>query len=435
MTTRNERKDSSMNTKCGYEHQWLTKLSKRGVRGAVALLLLLPVAAWAGGVVTNCTEADLRAAMDGGGVVTFACDGTIGLANTISNSLDTVLDASGHRVAIAGNRVRVFYVNGNVRFTVVNLTISGGLSGGGSAILNNGGTVNLTGVAFSGNAATIFVANDPLGGGGRRGAIFNPSGTVAASKCSFVGNSAWTPGAWTGLGYPWGGAIYNLGQLDLQSCVFVDNHASGGSATVPGPGSSSGDSAYGGAIYNSGTATLDLCTFTGNSATGGSGGGSVAVHIPGGWGGEAAGGAVDGGGTLMVNRSTFCGNTATGGTGGPGGGADPNGSTLNGFAGGGGGNAYGGAIRGGGLITCSTLVSNVAIGGNGGNGGGGGIDTHSDFGGNGAPGGNGGSGFGGLAGVAVNCTIVFNTGSGGAGGAGGGGAWAIVQGGSGVTGG
>src|ERR1035441_9158796 len=77
ITARNERKESVMNTKCGYEHQWLTKLSKCGVGGAVALLLLLPVAAWAGGVVTNCTEADLRAAMAGGGVGTFACDGTI----------------------------------------------------------------------------------------------------------------------------------------------------------------------------------------------------------------------------------------------------------------------------------------------------------------------------------------------------------------------
>ena len=41
-----------------------------------AAILLIPWVCWAGGVVTNCTEADLRAAMAGGGVVTFACDGT-----------------------------------------------------------------------------------------------------------------------------------------------------------------------------------------------------------------------------------------------------------------------------------------------------------------------------------------------------------------------
>src|ERR1017187_3593625 len=163
MTPPNEREESSMNTKCRCGHQWLTKLSKRGVRGAVALLLLLPVAAWAGGVVTNCTEAALRAAMAGGGAVAFACDGTITLAGTITNNVDLTLDGSGHQVTISGGgAVRVFYVNPNVTFTVVNLTIADGTSRGGSAILNVGGNVNLTGVTFSGNTSTIFVSNDYL---------------------------------------------------------------------------------------------------------------------------------------------------------------------------------------------------------------------------------------------------------------------------------
>src|ERR1035441_1582501 len=130
MRTRNEREESSMNTKCRCGHQWLTKLSKRGVRGAVALLLLLPVTAWADGVVTNCTEAALRAAMAGGEVVTFACDGTIFLANTITNvASGTQLDGSGRQVTITGgNGVRMFYINTNVNFTVVNLTIAGASS-------------------------------------------------------------------------------------------------------------------------------------------------------------------------------------------------------------------------------------------------------------------------------------------------------------------
>ena len=88
--------------------------------------------------------------MAGGGTVTFACDGTITLASTITNVNDTMLDGSGHQVTISGNgAVRVFYVNTNVNFTVVNLTIADGTSVGGSAILNLGGTVNLTGVALS----------------------------------------------------------------------------------------------------------------------------------------------------------------------------------------------------------------------------------------------------------------------------------------------
>src|SRR6516225_10196985 len=52
-------------------------------RDLISLLLLLPSLACAGGVVTNCTDAALRAAISGGGTVTFACDGTITLTNTI----------------------------------------------------------------------------------------------------------------------------------------------------------------------------------------------------------------------------------------------------------------------------------------------------------------------------------------------------------------
>ena len=74
-----------MNIEGEYENRSLIKLHKNGLRGALALLLLPPVAAWAGGVVTDCTEAELRGAMAGGGAVTFACDGTILLANTITN--------------------------------------------------------------------------------------------------------------------------------------------------------------------------------------------------------------------------------------------------------------------------------------------------------------------------------------------------------------
>ena len=103
------------------------KFSRLWVGGAAALLLLLPVAAWAEGVVTNCTEAALRAAMAGGGTVTFACDGTISLANTITNVSDTSARWRGHQVTISGNKaVRVFYVNTNVSFTAVNLTIADG---------------------------------------------------------------------------------------------------------------------------------------------------------------------------------------------------------------------------------------------------------------------------------------------------------------------
>ena len=64
----------------------LQEYFKQLMTAAAALLLVLPLGVQAGGVVTNCTEAALRAAMTGGGTVTFACDGTITLASTITNT-------------------------------------------------------------------------------------------------------------------------------------------------------------------------------------------------------------------------------------------------------------------------------------------------------------------------------------------------------------
>ncbi len=121
------------------------------VTSAPALLQVFP----RGIVVTN-SEMSLRAAMAPGGTVTFACDGTITLASTLNIVNDTTLDGSGRQVTISGNSaVRVFSIDTNVHFTVVNLTIADGTSLGGSAILNLGGTVNLTGVTFRSNTATF----------------------------------------------------------------------------------------------------------------------------------------------------------------------------------------------------------------------------------------------------------------------------------------
>jgi hypothetical protein len=62
-----------------------------------ALCLLMQESGWAAGVVTSCSEASLRTAMAGGGTVTFACDGTITLGSTITISVNTILDGTGHQ--------------------------------------------------------------------------------------------------------------------------------------------------------------------------------------------------------------------------------------------------------------------------------------------------------------------------------------------------
>ena len=368
------------------------------------------------GLVLTNSEIALREAMTGGGTVTFACDGTITLASTITNVSDTVLDGSGHQVTISGNRaVRVFSVTTNVHFSVVNLTIADGTSLGGSAILNLGGIVNLNGVAICSNTAASIVPNDALTPAASGGAIFNRGGIINATNCSFTANSAQLSSSLNYYAPPvYGGAIYNeAGQLNLRACVFVSNHAFGAAAS---PGNTyPGAPSQGGAIYNSGTATLDLCTLAGNSANGGGGGRQFNTGLS---GQEGSGGAIFNQGTLTVDRTTLCGNTTTGGGGGAGG------TDMQGHGYGG---AFGGEAKGGGIchlgslcITRSTLVSNVVAGGWAGPGGPSATGSSSD----GGAGGYGGSGFGGAllnAGQAslVNCTVAFNTGQGGGGGAGG----------------
>ena len=219
MPERTERKESLTNTKGGFESRSLAKLNERARKGLLALLLLLPVGAGAGGVVTNCTEAALRAAMAGGRTVTFACDGTITLASTIAISLDTVLDASGRQVTISG-WLQMFYVSTNVNFTLINLTLAGGhCDTTGAAIYNHGGTVNLINVALAGNTAEGTM-------GVQGGAIRNELGTLNLQNCSFTGNSVMGEMA---VGYEpspaLGGAIYNNGTMRASACTFSNSLA------------------------------------------------------------------------------------------------------------------------------------------------------------------------------------------------------------------
>src|SRR5207247_8455736 len=89
----------------------------------LGFMLLLRIQA--AGTVTNCNETNLDAALTNGGMVTFACDGTITITATKIISVDTILDATGHTVAISGNNaVRLFTVSNAVNFSVYNLTLA-----------------------------------------------------------------------------------------------------------------------------------------------------------------------------------------------------------------------------------------------------------------------------------------------------------------------
>src|SRR5207249_3974537 len=153
----------------------MTLLSKQFFR-RVGLPLLLAMALvpsrapGADGLVTECTEEALRAAitdaLEGDGVVEFACDGTITLTNTVAltnedsdTPISLTLDATGRGVTIssltdtnATSAVRLFSVDTNIGLTLINLTLANGRSTNGGAIYNLGANTNVN-CTFSNNIA------------------------------------------------------------------------------------------------------------------------------------------------------------------------------------------------------------------------------------------------------------------------------------------
>ena len=389
-----------MNTRISVGNR-LQEHHRRLLTAGAALLLVLPWGARAGGVVTTCTEAALRAAMAGGGTVTFACDGTITLGRTITNVVDTLLDGSGHDVAISGGgSVQVFWVSTNVSFTIHNLAIVNGLStnGGGGGVFNAGGTLNATNCAFVGNSASgppVFAGSPSFGG-----AIYN-AGALHASGCSFLQNSVtggtgvygFGGGTWSspgpgGSGGPGsGGAIYNAGTMAVERSLFANNTVAGGTGGHGGDGvwiymwtgipqtgghGGNGGDGNGGALFNGGTAALVNCTFAGNSGMGGAGGrggnGGAIIEsgrmtsFPGGDGGNGGSGfgaLCDATGLLCLTNCTVAVNTAVASSGGAGG---SSGGGMGGSSGTNGG-AWGG-VKSSGSAFINTLLAANSPGGN-----------------------------------------------------------------------
>ena len=289
--------------------------------------IILTILPGRGAVVSTCDEASLRAAMFQGGTVTFACDGTIVLSNTIAVGSDVALDGTGRNVTISGNNaVRLFEVLPIVHFSLTNLTFVNGRAETGAAIYSVNGNILAFSCVFSNNAARgtngapSAVGNE--GGPARGGAIACELGQIRLVNCQFGGNvavgGAAASGQFTGRagGPASGGAIYNNGgALLIEDGTFFQNSAEGGPGSIgmmfaPGPG---GAAAGGGIFSAGGSLTLRRGTLDLNTVRGGPGAGGLS----GGVGGLASGGAV----ALQDSRAdasncVFTRNTANGGLGG-----------------------------------------------------------------------------------------------------------------------
>jgi hypothetical protein len=124
-----------------------------------------------------------------------------------------------------------------------------------------------------------------------------------------------------------GGAVYNLGALNLQN-VTVQNNTAQGFDGIDGSWAPSGGDAAGGGVYSAGELTMTACTIQNNAAIGGHGGAGASTSggapgegyvVPNGAGGNGFGGGLYvAGGTVTLHTTSISGNNATGGAGGQG---------------------------------------------------------------------------------------------------------------------
>ena len=220
--------------------------------------------------------ADLRQAINNSGD-TLVLDGdyvyvrgdpTSGI--TISKNI--TIDGQGHNID-GGNSASIFNIPAECTVVLKNIFFINGKQTTGGSIFNMG-ELEIIDCYFYNNTA-----NKPtFSSGGLGGAIYNDEGAdLTILGGGFVENTADRRG----------GAIYNLGEMDLTLVEFSNNQANGGLAA----------SAYGGAIYNVGLATIDESSFTSNTASGG------ITHV-------GHGGAIYNDGSLSVDNSSFTSNSA-----------------------------------------------------------------------------------------------------------------------------
>jgi len=361
-------------------------------------------------VISNYNSLD-KAVIQGGTNITFSSNVVVTLSgdrDVLQVTNKVVLNAStfngtSNTAAITrgSGSGPMFYIHSGASLTLVNLTLSGGLSTNGGAIYNDaGGTLIISNCVFTGNTATNFAGAD-----GTPGAI--------------QGNNNGGSGA-NGLSAS-GGAVFSRGTLEVFYSDFNNNTVAAGNGGNGGNGvqdggffggnagsGGSGGSAQGGAIVCAGPANILCATdFTGNHCAAGSGGSSGTPAAgafsgnpgSGGIGGSSAGGAVLASGPVLITNCLFTGNTVAGGD-------------TSRF------DQAGGSAAGGGLYLASStnLILNTTFYFNSCQGGAGGGNSSLVF----QPAGNGGAAVGGgLASAAAltiltNCTLATNILTGGA---------------------
>jgi CSLREA domain-containing protein len=227
----------------------------------------------------------------------------------------------------AFTQTRVFFVSGSGATTLTGLTIADGRLDNFNAGDSDGGgiynqsTLTLVDCTVDFNRAvggSAFMAGQN-GGSGRGGGIFN-AGALTLTRCTLKNNGATggfgasnppppltlTTGG-TG-GDARGAGVYNdaAASLVISNCTFAGNSASaagGGSGSFGG----NGGNGLGGAIFNLGTLDVSGSTFSGNTGDGGPGGAGTS-SFNNGAPGSGTGGIVRGAGSAVLRNSIVAGN-------------------------------------------------------------------------------------------------------------------------------
>jgi hypothetical protein len=177
---------------------------------------------------------------------------------TLSNNL-TIDGPGADLLTISGNENgRIFELSGSAQVTLADLTLTGGMSSQGGAILIGGNAaLTLDNDILSGNQAVGDTNGNALGG-----AVYNSAGgSLTVDNTVFMSNQT------NGTNESFGGAIANTGTLVVNGATFAGNAALGSTTT---PLDSSPGGSQGGAIDNldGSSSTIKLSTFTGNQALG-----------------------------------------------------------------------------------------------------------------------------------------------------------------------
>ncbi len=212
------------------------------------------------GTVAAATVANNNANFSGGGICVFGGELSIEQGTFENNSAQQeTANGEGDGGGAISARDGILNLNAVRNNTTSNMTFTGNIARFGGAIVNNGGTINATGLVVRDNLAT-HPSVDALGGG-----VSNASGTSTYSDCYFAPSNAKTLGR---------SLFVNGGRMNIDGGL-IENHDTEDGKSVAALGSWGGNGVLnftGDVVLQYNTVIIDCwnnagCTVEFNGAT------------------------------------------------------------------------------------------------------------------------------------------------------------------------